>query len=311
MSSPAPVAAGTRIDWSEVPGRVRAAVEEALGSPVRTAVTQNGGFSPGAAARVNCADGTRAFVKACGSTLNPDTPDLNRAEIRALELLPSEVPHARLISAYDDGVWVALVLEDVEGRRPVLPWQDDDVAVMSRSLERVAATPGPAALPTFAAANSVLTAWDQVAAAPDGVPGHLLERLPEFLARQDEAREVSAGPQLVHWDARADNVLLRTDEAVLLDWAWACRGAPWLDSLLLAMDFRIQGGPDPDIFLTASPITRDVPPQHLASVVAGMVGVWHERARLPPPPGLPTVRAWQAHCGAAALDWLDTGGLWR
>ena len=26
---------------------------------------------------------------------------------------------------------------------------------------------------------------------------------------------------------------------------------------------------------------------------------------------LPTMRAWQAHCGAVALDWLDDGHLWR
>jgi hypothetical protein len=98
---------------------------------------------------------------------------------------------------------------------------------------------------------------------------------------------------------------------VLLDWAWACRGAGWLDTLLLSMDLRIQGGPDADSVLTASPVTRDVPPGHLAAVVACMVGVWTERARRPAPPGLPTIRAWQAWCGAAALEWLDTGALWQ
>ena len=311
MTSPAPVAAGTRLDWSEVPGPVRAAVVAALGSPVRTAETQHGGFSPGAAARVVCADGTRAFIKACGSTLNPDTPDLNRAEIRALRLLPLEVPHARLIATYDDGVWVALVLEDVEGRRPAVPWRDADVTVMAAALERVGTASAPAALPSFADATNVLGAWDEVAADPAGMPADLQARLPEFLSRQAIAREVTVDDRLVHWDARADNVLVRAGEAVLLDWAWACRGAPWLDTLLLAMDFRIQGGPDPDDFLASAALTRDVPPDHLASVVAGMVGVWLERARRPAPPGLPTIRAWQAHCGTAALDWLDTGSLWR
>ena len=91
----APVAAGTRIPWEAVPEHVRGEVEASLGSPVVSARTQVGGFSPGAAVRVVCADGSRAFVKACGSDLNPDTPDLNRAEIWALELLPPSVPHAR------------------------------------------------------------------------------------------------------------------------------------------------------------------------------------------------------------------------
>ena len=310
MPGPAPVAASPRIPWAEVPEQVRAEVEAALGSPIVSASTQLGGFSPGAAVRVVCADGTRAFVKAVGSSLNPDTPDLNRAEIRALRLLPPEVPHARLLAAYDDGDWVALVLEDVEGHRPAIPWAEPDVGAMATALERVAAVRAPAELPVYADATRVLVAWDQVAADPSGLPGPLVARLPELLARQDLAREVSRGDQLVHWDARADNVLVRAGEAVLVDWAWASRGAPWLDTLLLALDFQVQGGPDPDTFLRTSPVTRDVPPEHLSSMVAGMLGVFADRMRLPAPPGLPTIRAWQAHSYGAVLAWLDEGTLW-
>ena len=307
----APVAAGTRIPWEAVPEHVRGEVEALLGSPVVSARTQVGGFSPGAAVRVVCADGSRAFVKACGSDLNPDTPDLNRAEIRALELLPPSVPHARLLSAYDDGLWVVLVLEDVDGRRPAVPWTEPDVARVAATLESVAATRAPRELPRFAESADLLDAWDLIQADPSGLPAALLDRLPEMLDRQSLAREVTAGDRLVHWDARADNILLREDQAVLLDWAWACRGALWLDTLLLALDFRIQGGPDADAFLAASPLTGDVPGEHLASVVAAAAGVGHERARRPAPPGLPTIRAWQAHWAAVALDWLDDGSLWQ
>jgi hypothetical protein len=306
----APVAAGTRIPWEAVPEHVRGEVEASLGSPVVSARTQVGGFSPGAAVRVVCADGSRAFVKACGSDLNPDTPDLNRAEIRALELLPPSVPHARLLSAYDDGVWVVLVLEDVDGRRPAVPWTEPDVARVAATLESVGATRAPRELPRFAESADLLDAWDLIQADPSGLPAALLDRVPEMLDRQQLAREVTAGDRLVHWDARADNILVRDDQAVLLDWAWACRGAPWLDTLLLALDFRIQGGPDADAFLAASPLTGDVPGEHLASVVAAAAGVGHERARRPAPPGLPTIRTWQAHWAAVALAWLDDGSLW-
>ncbi len=297
-----------------MPEHVRGDIVAGLGSPVVEARSQHGGFSPGAAVRVVCADGTRVFVKACGVELNPDTPVMNRAEIVALEQLAQlgkPVPHARLLSAYDDGSWVALVLEDIDGHRPQVPWTVADATVMSRSLEQLAATKAPRGLPDFADMGQLLTGWDAVAAEPDGIAPTLLERLPDFLACQELARQVTVGDRLVHWDARADNVIVRDGEAVLLDWAWAGRGAPWLDTLLLAMDFRIQGGPDPDTFLAASPVTREVPPDHLASVIACMVGVWHDRARRPAPPGLPTIRTWQAWCGAAALDWLDTGSLWR
>ncbi len=307
---PVPVAAGSRIDWQDVPDGVRGDVEASLGSPVVSARTQHGGFSPGAAVRVVCADGTRAFVKACGSGLNPDSPGLLRAEIEALDLLPQSVPHPILLSAYDDGTWVAMVLEDIEGRHPRIPWTGDDLEPVLAALAAVAGTRAPQRLPRFADRANALTSWDLVAADPTGLPRSLLDRLPQFLDLQRTAREVTVGDRLVHWDARADNVLLRDDGAVLLDWAWACRGAGWLDTLLLATDLRIQGGPDPDEVLAASPVTRDVPPDHLAAVVACMVGVWSERARRPSPAGLPTIRAWQAHCAAASLGWLDQGSLW-
>jgi hypothetical protein len=310
QDKPTPVAAGTRIDWTDVPGHVRGDVEASLGSPVVEARTQRGGFSPGAAARLRCADGTRAFVKACGPALNPDTPDLLRAEIGALDLLPASVPHAPLLAAYDDGTWVALVLADVDGRHPRLPWDEADLAPTLAVLEQTGRTRAHRRLPTFADRVQALTAWDLVADDPSDLPATLLDRLPAFLDQQSTARDVTVGDRLVHWDARADNILLQDGGAVLLDWAWACRGAGWLDTLLLATDLRIQGGPDPDQVLASSPMTRDVPPDHLAAVVACMVGVWSERARRTAPPGLPTIRAWQAHCAAVALDWLDRGALW-
>lgn len=311
MSASLPTVSGPRLEWSEVPDHVRTAVESELGASVVSATTQLGGFSPGAAARVALSDGRRAFVKACGSEINPDTPDLNRAEVAALRVLPEDVPAPRLVMSYDDGEWVALVLEDVEGRRPGVPWTDSDVAAVSTSLDSVASVRGAKALPAFADLVHALTAWDEVAADPAGVPDRLVARLPEMLDLQARAREVTRGESLVHWDARSDNVLIRPDgEAVLLDWAWACRGAPWLDTLLLGLDFVVQGGPDPDGYLRSAGTTRDSDPEDLRAVVACMVGVWTERGRHAAPPGLPTIRAWQARCATASLEWLDEGTLW-
>ena len=307
----APIASSPRLDWAGVPEPVRRSVEAALGSSIVSTVTQVGGFSPGAAVRAVLADGRRVFVKACGSALNPDTPDLNRAEILALGLLPGSVPAPQLLTSYDDGDWVALVLEDVEGRRPGLPWGPADVTSMTTSLGRVAGTTAPAPLRTFAVATNVLTGWDEVEADPVGLDREVARRLPEMLEHQALAGDVTVGSALAHWDARNDNVLVRPDgEAVLLDWAWACSGAPWLDTLLLAVDFVVQGGPEPHDFLRTAALTCDVPDRDLRAVVACVVGVWTDRARRPVPPGLPTIREWQAHCAREALHWLDEGS-WR
>lgn len=304
-TGPVPAATGRRIAWAELPPAVKHFVEDTAGSPVVSARTQPGGFSPGVAARLACADGSTAFVKACGTTLNPDSPRLHRAEIHALRHVPDSVPHPRLLAAYDDGDWVAMLLEDVDGRHPHLPWTDPDVAATTRSLTKVAGVTGDEGLPTFREMSEALTGWDAVAADQKGVLPDLLRRLPEMLDLQARAQEVTAGATLVHWDARSDNVLLRDGEAVLLDWAWACRGATWLDTLLLAVDFVIQGGPDADAYLRSTAPTAVADPDDLRAMVATMLGFWSDRARRPEPPGLPTIRGWQAHCARRTREWLD------
>jgi hypothetical protein len=85
-----PRAVGVRAPYAAVPERVRAWVEQTLGSPVVEAAEQTGGMSPGCATRLLCADGRRAFVKAVGPDLNPSTPSLFRREITALGLLGSD-----------------------------------------------------------------------------------------------------------------------------------------------------------------------------------------------------------------------------
>lgn len=132
-----------------------------------------------------------------------------------MSVLPHGVPAPRELTSHDDGGWVALVLEDVDGRRPDVPWQQGDVDPVSVALGQLA-----------------------------------------------------------------------------------------MD------DFRIQDGPDAHDFLRAHAVTGDVEPVHLRSVVACMVGGWAEYAGHPPPPGLPTIRSWQAHCRDHALRWLDDGALW-
>ena len=82
-----PAAEGVRVDWAGLPAAVRAAVEQACGSPVARAVTQPGGFSPGAAARLSCADGRRFFVKAVSAEANPDAVKMHRRESRVLAAL--------------------------------------------------------------------------------------------------------------------------------------------------------------------------------------------------------------------------------
>src|SRR4051794_686148 len=135
----APRAVGAHAPFSAMPERVRAWVDDTLGSPVVTVAEQKGGMSPGCASRVVCADGTQAFVKAVGAELNVGSLVLFRREVEALTLLGSSDLWAELLAAYDDGEWVALLLEDVDGRHPDLADDSTMELLLARTDELVAA----------------------------------------------------------------------------------------------------------------------------------------------------------------------------
>jgi hypothetical protein len=224
-------------------------VETTLGAPVETAIEQSGGMSPGCATRLACADGTRAFVKAVGVELNPLTPNLFRREILALGLLGSHPLWPSLLATYDDGDWVALLLEDVVGVHPDL----GDDAVMARLLDstdqlgtvlqqRVPVPPEPdpahgGLTDTRLAYRAWLDALDHVGDVPrDLSPPWVVHRAPEF---QERLVRLSQEPmsQLVHWDIRDDNLLQRPDgRLVFLDWGSAGVGPDWLDPLLARLE---------------------------------------------------------------------------
>lgn len=304
-------AAGVRISWGSLPDRVRRGVEDVLGDTVTTAVSQAGGFSPGTADRVVTARGGRAFVKAVHPDLNEATPDLHRREARVTAVLPGDVPAAHLLGLYDDGDWVALVLEDVEGRRPTTPWATDDLRSALAALDRVARAPLPAALSdlpgTAAELAHDLAGFDRLRADPDPhLDPWVRDHLDDLLALAARAPSALAGDQLVHSDVRADNMIVRSDgTTTLVDWPWATRGAAWCDVLALLLDVRLHddaGTHDVDALLEAHSGGADT--GDLDAVLAGFSGYFLDAARRPAPAGLPTLRAFQAAEGRAATGWL-------
>ena len=259
------------------PPAVRAAVDGLLGAPVVDAQSQPGGWSPGVAARVRCADGRAAFVKAASAQVNAQTRGCTGGEAEVVRALPAAVGSPRLLGAYDDGTWVALVLEDVDGVEPALP---RDLAPVLRALDRLVDVPAPR---PGAARGEVLrtssAAWrasrDRGARRPRrrGRSGTSARssRLEAPWRRRARVRP------LLHLDVRTDNVLLRADgEAVLVDWASGAAGEPVLDVVAFLPSAVLQGGGDPDELLLrtaagrrADPDVGDVPGRGLAGRMAG------------------------------------------
>ena len=106
--------------------------------------------------RVRTAGGARAFVKAVSRSHDAVAHDLLRRELDVLGRLPDAAPAPRLLGAHDSDEWVALVIEDVDGRRPTLPSERRElIAVLGALFEQPVvrahgASPVPDAAPELA-----------------------------------------------------------------------------------------------------------------------------------------------------------------
>jgi aminoglycoside phosphotransferase (APT) family kinase protein len=303
-----PPAQGARIPWESLPASVREVIEGGLGARVVEAVTQPGGFSPGVAARLRLENGSRAFVKAVGSSPNPHSPGLHRREAKIAAALPPETPAPRLLFSHDDGDWVTLVFEDIPGREPSLPWRDDELRRVLAALADLSAalTPAPLEAEPFSDRfREMLQGWGLlVDAGAQDLDPWAQARLLELSALEADWGEAAAGETLVHSDVRADNVLLTADRVVFVDWPHASLGAPWLELLCFLPSVAMQGGPKPWEIFDVHPVSRGSPPEHVNAVLAALAGFFVYGAVQTPPPGLPTLREFQRAQGVEALAWL-------
>jgi hypothetical protein len=305
----------TRLPWEQVPAPLRAAAEQRLGAAVTAARTQPGGYSPGAAARLELAGGGRAFAKAVGPELNPDSPGIYRAEARIAAALPPAVPAPEFLGVIEDGGWVLLLFEDIDGTTPALPWRPPELARVLAAMTDLAAalTPAPVAAPEVAEMHGrSFTGWRELATGDlAGLDPWARAHL-DALAGLEAGWEAAAqGTSLAHSDVRSDNILLTADRVVFVDWPWACRAAPWFDLVAMLPSVALEGGPPPAEILAAYPAARGADPAAITAVVAALAGYFVCRSRLPPPPGLPTLRAFQADQGEVTLDWLRARTGWR
>jgi hypothetical protein len=206
---------------------VRAAAEHEIGANVVSERPQTGGFSPGLASRLVFGNGSRVFAKAINAGRNPRSPGLYRREIEVMAALPELVPAPRLRWSYDDGDWVLLILDDIEGDMPVQPWEADQFARVLAALEQLSDTLTPAPIAAMSIADDLAEnfhSWHNIAADPT-LAGRLdawaqtgLRTLVELVAGWVAA---AVGDTLCHADLRADNLLLTVDGVMVVDWPYA------------------------------------------------------------------------------------------
>jgi len=306
----------SRLEWHDLPVTVRAEIEGVLGGPVVEAVSQPGGYSPGSADRVVTASGRRAFVKAASPAVNVDTPHIHRREAAITARLPGAVPAPALLGAVDDGDWIALVLEDVEGRHPVTPWQPRELDAVLDALAQVAAIELPGDVPVIDVSEALAgdaDAWrsidpDALPPLPRGLDDWVRAEFDGLVDAAARGASDARGDRLVHYDTRADNLLIRPDgTVVLVDWPWGARGAGWFDALSLLINVRyFDADADADLerIIAQHPVYDGMPADAASNVLAGFAGMFLSSSQRPDPPRMPTLRPFQRAQAIVTLDWL-------
>lgn len=308
--------------WSAVPERVRAEIEELLGSRVLRAVRSYGGYGPSATFRLTLTRGRRAFVK--GTYPLPEASAvlwvLGSEELVYRRLARFIDPWApRYLGSVRSEGWHFVVLEDVEGE-VVPPWTASRTRRAVRSYAEFHSSTHSRRLPGWLsrkAHRGFGVWWRRIAREPDGdarvasVAGGLRADARRWLERHGAAlRRAESGLSrvrepytLLHFDTRSDNVRLQGGLLRMFDWPFACVGPHEFDLAAFAQAITAEGGPSPEKVVGWYEEELALRPQALIASVAGIAGYFADRAPRPAVAGLPRLRSIQRRQLKASLAW--------
>jgi hypothetical protein len=296
-----------RLRWNEVPEDTRATIETLVGGRVAGAENRAGGFSPGLASRLTLDDGRRVFVKAMDGDAWPLECAAYRTEALVVRSLPASLPSPAFIGSFDDGRWVVLALEAIDGVPPDEPWDHETLtrAVSALVVLTEAVTPSPVALPHE---HPRLGGWMDLSADASylarlaTVSTWAADNLSDLVALESDGLVAAQGSSLVHFDLYPHNMLLTADRVVFVDWPHARLGAPVVD-LIMLLSSAAADGIDPEPFLAGYAAAAD--PFAVDAILAAHAGFLLAGGLLPVPPGLEAIAAAKSRLGRGAVDWLE------
>jgi aminoglycoside phosphotransferase (APT) family kinase protein len=294
------VAFTPRAAWAETPDPMRTAVAEALGAAIVGHTDLHGGMSPGPAARLRLADGRQVFVKAVDAEVRAHNHRMIRQEAAVLDVLPGSVPAPRRLATVEHASWVALATTWAPGTTGT-SWTDASIAAVANACRTASGHRAPATLPPVAERIFDFNGWSRLIeiGPSDDWEAAYAGPAAEVVAGWDRW---TAGDALVHRDLRLDNTAVDTGRgsAVLLDWAYAAAGAPWIDLAQLAADVIATGHVRGRRAATdrAYRLLRTLPPE-ASRYVVGLAGMWSIRAATVPDTFNPSISTWRRARSAA------------
>jgi hypothetical protein len=272
-----------RIQWADLPGPLKAAIEDRTG-PITSGRAVTAGQNSPLAAIIHTRDG-KVFVKG----LPADHPRVITQEREAAAApLVSRLSPA-LLWHFDEAGWNVLGFEHIPGRAadysPGSPDLDLVISLMEAlSRVRVPADPGP------------------LKRAED--------RWKTYTDDADDALTL-AGGSLAHTDWMPDNILIAHDRAWLVDWAWPTLAAAWIDpaSWLLRIMARGHTASEAEAHAARLPAYATADPAHIDIFVRANVRMWNEIEQTNGRPWAKivahTARTWAQHRSIKVLSALS------
>ncbi|MEU3574187.1 aminoglycoside phosphotransferase [Kitasatospora sp. NPDC036755] len=261
----------TRASWADLDGSVRLAVAARLEGPILAAEPVPTGFNSEIAVRLVTTEGS-VFVK--GLRLGHPRVWTQRREAEVNAFLPGIAP--KMLWHLEVDGWSLVAFEHVEGRHADYG-AAEDLELMVDVLSRLGRTPCPPIELRRAEQQWALYVDDPT------VPARF------------------AGDALVHTDLNNENVLIPQDRAFLVDWAWATRGAPWIDPALWVIWLIAAGDHSPaaaEAWAAGVPAWETGDPRVMDVFAQAQARMWADIAGADPDP-------WTAGLNQAAQRWAS------
>lgn len=252
-----------------LPAALVAGIEARTG-PIGEVEPVSEGYNSQIAARIRCAAGTY-FVKGLQTSHKRVW-----TQSREAEMSPYVEGLGPTLVSYINGYgWELLVFEALEGHNADYSPGSADLPVVAALLTRLAETPCP-----------------DIGVRP------VEDRLLAYVAEPSDA-SAFAGDALVHTDPNDTNVIVTGASAALVDWAWASRGAGWLDAAYWVIWLIAAGGHDPasaERWAAEVPAWRRARPAAVTAFARAKATYWQHVAGADPDP-------FAANTLAAAQQW--------
>ncbi|GFH36480.1 MULTISPECIES: phosphotransferase [Streptomyces] len=259
-----------RMSFDDLPSAVLAGVESRAGEIIKTETVRQG-FNSEIAARIFTAGGS-FFVK--GLRTDHKRVWTQRREAEVNPYLRGIAP--ALLWQVEDAGWVLLGFEVLDGHHADYSAGSPDLPKVADLLCRLGEVPCP---------EIELRQAEQ--------------RLERYAAKPSDVAHF-AGNSLLHTDLNNENVMV-DGPAFLVDWAWATRGAAWLDAAHWTVWLMAAGKQEPqsaEQWAARVPAWQTAAPEAVTAFSLATANLWEEIAGADPDP-------WTATVLDAARRWAE------